>query len=299
MQLRRLRYFLAVAEWLNFHKAAKALGMSQPALTVQIQALEEYLGVRLFTRERQTVTLTHAGAVFKDEAQDLLRCVQNAVDMARRAQQGTTSRLRVGFISSLVTARVLSTIISLFAREFPSVALDLKNISTAEQMSLLERGVLDAAFLRLPVSASALLKVMPIYKEPMLLMLPARHALAQAQTLKLRDLAREPFVLYSRAQAPGYSDLVMEVMEKAGFSPIIVQETGELYTMISLVAAALGVALGPASMQQYDMPGVVFRYLDELPELELAVAIRKDDQRLECKGLATIASQAGASRKKT
>jgi len=295
MQLRRLRYFLAVAERLNFHKAAKALGMSQPALTAQVQALEENLGVHLFTREHNTISLTYAGAVFKDEVQDLLRCMQNAVDLARRAEQGTTGRLRVGFISSLVTAHVLSNIISMFASEFSSVDLDLKNISTTEQMSLLEQRVLDVAFLRLPVFASPVLKVIPIYKEPMVLMLPVQHALASLPVLKLQDLAREPFVLYSRARAPGYSDLIMAVIEKAGFSPIIVQETGELYTMVSLVAAAIGVALGPASMRQYNIPGVVFRYLDELPDLEVAVAIRKDDQRLECKRLAAIAAQAGTA----
>jgi len=215
--------------------------------------------------------------------------------MARGAEQGTTGRLRVGFISSLVTAHVLSSIIAMFAGEFPTVALDLKNISTTEQMSLLEQRVLDLAFVRLPVFVSPALKLSPIYAEPMVVLLPPRHALALQPHLTLQDLAREPFVVYSRARAPGYSDLIMAVMEKAGFSPLIAQEAGELYTMVSLVAAGMGVALGPASMRQYNMPGVVFRYLDGLPELEVAVAVRKDDQRLECKRLAAIAAQAGTA----
>lgn len=298
MQLRSLQYFLAVAERENFHRAAEALGLSQPALTMQVQTLEEDLGIQLFTRERQSVSLTYAGAVVQNEAQDLLKFLQDAVDLTKRAAQGVRQLLRVGFVSSLATTRLLPCIVSLFSKEYPDVALELKNISVTDQITLLRQGYLDIGFIRLPALLPSFLEIIPVYDEPMVLILPSHHRLAALQDLKLQDLAHDSFVLYSRAGAPGYYDFIMRTIANAGFSPIVTQEVGEMYTMVSLVAAGRGVALGPSSTRHYNMTNVDFRCLPKLPRIQLAVAARKDENRPEYKGLVDVAIRAGTALEK-
>ncbi len=231
MQLRTIEYFLAIAEHLSFHKAADALGLSQPALTMQLRSLEESLGVKLFVRNRQQVSLTFAGSIFRENAILLARRVRDAGLRTRRAARGFIETMHIGFISSFATSHLLSSLIGRFSKAHPEVALELKNRSTVQQLAMLAKQEIDIGFFRLPVAAPPAVRVVPIHWEPLVLYLPASHPLAEKKNPTLRDFASSPFILYARHSAPGYYDMVMKVMENAGLSPRIDQEVSEIYTI--------------------------------------------------------------------
>jgi len=289
MELRALRIFLAVADNLSFHRAAKQMGLSQPALTMQIQSLEDALGVQLFERSRQATALTYVGAIFRCEARDLVNRVQYAAERARRAAQGRVGLLRIGFISTAATANILSPLISNYRMAHPEIELSLKNVLTVDQVRMLEDGQLDVGFFRLPLIAPKCIEVASVHRESMVVLLPKHHPLAYKKDLKLNDLKRSPFVVYSRTHAPGYHDFILHIMNDAGFYPTIAQEVGEMYTLVSLVAAGFGVALAPISTYSYRLPGIVFRRISSLPWAEIGVGIHKDNHNQACRDLVDFA----------
>jgi len=276
MELRHLRSFLAVAEYLHFRRAAQTIHLSQPALSLQIRALEDELGVALFVRDRRKTLLTPAGQMFRDEAREMLQRSERAVSRARRAALGQVGILRVGFVSTAV-AILVPPIVKRFRELYPDVELELGNVLTADQIVRLRERRLDAGFLRLPVTAEEQLQITVLHQEPFILVLPVAHPLAKAQSLRLHDLRSANFVMYARRQAPGFHDRILGILNSSGVSPHVVQEASDIYSVVALVAAGLGVAVLPSSARLHQIRGVVTRKLPgKLPLSEIALAVHTD-----------------------
>jgi DNA-binding transcriptional LysR family regulator len=279
MELRHLRYFVAVAEELHFGRAAERLHMAQPPLSLQIQALERELGVRLFERTRRRVVLTEAGRLFLAEANATLAQAGRAVTVAQRSARGEMGRIEVGFTPGAPFNAFLPTIIRRYRDSFPAVDLVLRELNTSQQITALQEGKLDVGFVRPPLNLSAEdLRLITILHEPLVLALQEEHPLAKQRTIAIADLAGEPFIMYPREVAANLYDLIVALCRKAGFNPRVVQEARQMATIISLVSAGLGVSLVPVSLTQVHMHGVVYRNLPEPPPtLQLALAHRRND----------------------
>lgn len=274
MELRHLRYFLAVAEEANFTRAAARLGIGQPPLSQQIQALERELGTPLFRRTHAGAELTEAGEAFRVEVRRVLADVERAADTARRIARGEAGRLRLGFTASAAFNPRVPRLIRDFRRQWPQVQLVLEETNTAGLLDALRNGRLDAAFIRYTPSAlPAGLDLMRFPDEPMLIAVPAAHPLAQRERAPLRALAGEPFILFPRSFGSSLYDEILSVCRESGFSLQITQEAPQMSSIVNLVAAELGVSVVPASTAQMQLPGV--RYLPiegRVPLARLALA---------------------------
>jgi DNA-binding transcriptional LysR family regulator len=278
VELRHLRYFVAVAEELHFRRAAERLHVSQPPLSQQIRQLEAELGVTLFERNRRRVELTAAGAVLLGEARQVLAAVEHAVDLTRRAARGEAGALAVGFVGSAMYGR-LPDVVREFHAARPAVELRLREFSTGDALDALVEGRIDVGVVR-PGHAQVdgALDVTVVAREPVVAALPAGHALAGASRVDLADLAGEAFVLLSRREAPGLHGALTDAMAASHVAPAEVQEVSELRTVLGLVSAGVGVSLVPASVAGGERSGVVFRPLrGRAPGVELALAWRRGD----------------------
>lgn len=254
LELRHLRYFIAVAEELHFGRAARKLGITQPPLSLQIQRLEAELGIQLFERTNRRVQLTPAGKTLLEEGRHVVADFNSATDAARRTARGETGSLTVAFAASVMFLS-LPRIIRRFRAQFPNVRLELRELPTGPQIIALRNGELDIGFLREP-SRDAELTTETVMREGLLLALSKRHELASRKRLRLADVANEDFVLFPRDLAPGLYAHVLAVCAEAGVHPRIVQTSRELYTTVSLVEAGLGVTIIPASVRQMGWRGV-------------------------------------------
>ncbi|HYG67057.1 MAG TPA: LysR substrate-binding domain-containing protein [Anaeromyxobacteraceae bacterium] len=279
MELRHLRYFLAVADELHFGRAAARLGVAQPPLSHQIRQLERELGFELFVRTSRRVQLTDAGRAFRDEARAILARLGDATAAARRVAEGEAGALAVGFVAS-ATYALLPRLYRRFRERHPAVALTLTELSTAEQVVALRAGQIQVGLARLPVGSDAGLAIEPLVEEPLVVALPTGHPLASAPAVALAALAREPFVLFPRQPRPGWIDVVQNACAAAGFRPAVAQEALELSTAVTLVAAGIGVTLVPASAQALRLAGVVYRPLEApAPTTHLLALHRPDEPR--------------------
>jgi DNA-binding transcriptional LysR family regulator len=245
----------------------------QPALSRQIRALEEELGLRLFERDRRRVALTPAGAVFLEETRSLLDHVARAVDAAKRADRGELGSLRIGYVPAMVSTG-LPEMVRRFRERYPGVDVQLHEMTPALQVEALLREQVDVGFVRGPVHEPAL-ETQTVLEEPLVAALPSGHRLGRHKRLRLAMLAGEPFVLQARSSGPGSHDQILAVCRSAGFSPRIVQE-GSQAEVASLVASGAGVAIVPASLRAIRRAGVLYRPLHERPMTRLDVAWRKD-----------------------
>jgi DNA-binding transcriptional LysR family regulator len=279
MELRHLRYFVAVAEEGHVTRAAERLGIQQPPLSQQIQALERELDAQLFRRKPRGVELTPAGRALYDEARAILARTQEAVAATKRAAQGEAGRIGIGFTSSASFHPFVPRAIRAFREAHPLVALALEESGTTELVAALRAQAIDAAFVRSPVGQSDDLFVRPLFDEPMVAALPSGHALTASDTLPLAALAGETFILYRRPVGPGLHDAIIAACDRAGFSPKIGQEAPRMLSTLSLVAAGLGVTVVPASMSRLEAEGVVYRPIDPRTELTapLNLAYRRDE----------------------
>ena len=276
MELRHLRYFVAVAEELHFRRAAERLHMSQPPLSQQIRRLEEDVGATLLTRNQRRVELTAAGAAYYARARDILDAVEDAAREARRVQRGEVGRLDVGFVGSAVYS-IVPELLRAFRAAYPEVGLRLRELGTSEQLRRLEDGGLDVGFLRSPGGRPGL-TIETVLREPVVVALPDGHRLAAAAEVRVEELAGEPLVLMTRAGAPGLRDALAPVTEGLG-EEAIVQEVAEMQTVIGLVAAGVGISLVPDSVRALARSGVVYRPLDgEPPQVALSAAWRTGDE---------------------
>jgi len=280
MELRHLRYFLAVAEELHFHRAAARLHISQPPLSQQIRALERELGVTLLERNRRRVTLTAAGESFRDDARSLLAAVERASERARDVARGSIGRLSIGFVGSAMFSPTLPDILREFRTEHPDVELVLRELPTVAQLNALVRGELDIGVIRGPMAETEIdpqLELLTIQRENLIAALPSDHPLASRRRLRPESLRGETFVILERRDAPGLFASLASAMGEAGGVPDDVLEVAEMQTIIGLVGSGLGVSLVPASVGETDRPGVTFRPLaDRSPQIELALAWAKD-----------------------
>ena len=278
MELRHLRYFVAVAEELHFGHAATRLHISQPPLSHQIQDLERELGVALFLRSRRSVTLTEAGRLFLEEARHVLGDAQHAMDTAKKAARGEIGRLSVGFGPTPENG-LLNAVLSLFLARHPDVQLELHNLYTQEQVEGLAHRSIDVGFPLLPISNRAL-AVERIGVEPVRVVLPERHPLASQTRIALSDLRAESFVFVAREVGPGFYDLLQSSCGAAGFTPTVTHEARHVMTVLGFVAAGLGITLLPGAVSGACPAGVVFRPLHRAPVVEVGLAYRPDDVSL-------------------
>lgn len=258
MELRHLRYFLAVAEEGNVTRAAERLHISQPPLSQQLKDLERTLGVTLLHRSTQGVTLTAAGQAFLDEARHILQAAEQARHVAVRAAKGQTGTLRVGFTSSAAFNPVVPGTLREFRRQWPDVQVLLEETNTTRLTEGLLHHKLDAAFLRPAASELPELRVQRFKDERMKVVLPTSHALAHLKRIELRRLAQDPFVLFPRQVGLSLHDAIIGACQAAGFEPRLGQETPQLSSVINLVAAELGVSIVPASLTQIQVRGVTY-----------------------------------------
>jgi DNA-binding transcriptional LysR family regulator len=276
MELRHLRYFVAVAQELSFTRAAERLHISQPPLGQQIRDLERELGVVLFERTKRRVRLTDAGLAFLEPAERTLQQAESAAEAARRAGRGEVGSLSIGFISS-ASYDALPRVLGPYRERHPEVRLHLQQMATSAQVQALADRVLHAGLLgeRRP---EEWLEQEVVAREMLLAVLPAKHPLAAGDSIRLRQLAREPFVIHPRRAAPRNYDRIVALCQRAGFSPNIEQEALEMQTIAGLVAAGLGVSLLPASVRHLDIPGVVFLDIeDDVEPSEIIATWRRDD----------------------
>jgi DNA-binding transcriptional LysR family regulator len=276
MELRHLRYFITVAEELHFGRAAQRLHIAQPPLSQQIRQLEEELGVVLFHRTKRSVQLTDAGQVFLEEAKQVLIQAAQAVQAAQRASRGEIGQLVVSFVSS-AAYNVLPKILQAFRARFPEVNLALHELTTDKQLQGLRDGWIDVGFLRPPIEDDTL-SLATIFKESLVVALPEIHPLSRQPQVPLKALINEFFILFPRPLGPKLYDQIVGLCQQAGFSPNVVQEAIQMQTIVSLVAAEIGIALVPASVQNLQRRGVIYKAIQEAtPKAEIAVIWRSND----------------------
>jgi len=281
---------VAVAEELHFRRAAARLHMSQPPLSQQIRLLEEELGCRLLVRTRRRVELTPAGEAFLRDARIVLADLDAAVATARRIDAGQTGRLRISFVGSALVS-LLPGIVQRFRDARPDVEVQLRERSTVEQVDALAGGAVDVGLLPLPIDETGL-RVEALMRERMIAALPAGHPLARLRRISLARLAHEPFVLFPRAQAPGFHDRIITSLTATGSPPRVVQEAAEMQTIVGLVATGIGVSLVPASVEHLALQGVAYRPVTGGPSVDLAAVTRADEESPVVAAFLAIAREA-------
>jgi DNA-binding transcriptional LysR family regulator len=295
VELRHLRYFVAVAEELHFGRAAERLGIRQPPLSQQIKVLEADLGVPLFERDSRRVRLTAAGEALYPAACDLLGAARRAELTTRRAGRGEVGELTLGFVGSAAN-ELLPRAVRDFRRRYPEVTLRLRELTTMQQVHALRDGLLDIGLLRppLPETETAGLVVEPVGAERLVAVLPDDHRLARQRFVAAADLAEEPFVLFPRALGPGLHDFILGYCADAGFTPVVEQEAVQMQTIVALVAAGLGVSFVPSSVRHTSRPGAVFRSLrPETRVVHLALARRTDTTSQVVRNFVSAVSRSG------
>ncbi len=279
MELRHLRYFLAVSDEGNFTRAAAKLGIAQPPLSQQIRSLEDELGVQLFHRVPHGAELTVAGAAFLQEARLAVAAAERAKIAAARAHRGETGRLLLGFTPSAAFNPLISSTVDAFHDRWPAVNLSLDELNTTLLYQRLARGDLDAAFVRPAADVPEGIHLRLLPDEPMVIALPANHRLAAAgegAKLHLREIARERFILFPREIGPSLRDEIFAACRACGFTPDAVQEAQRVTSTVNLVAAHLGVSVVPASITQIRLPGVIYREIEgPAPVARLALGTAK------------------------
>ena len=252
IELRHLRYFIAVAEELHFGHAAARLNISQPPLSQQIQILEQQIGARLLARTNRSVSLTPAGRQFLADSRQILSQVEEAAARAARLHQGETGELRIGFTSSAPFIKAVSDTLSSFRQHYPDVHIQTREINTREQIAPLNDGGRELGLMRNTLLPETLAWEV-ILREPLLAMIHRDHPLAARSGVSLVELAREPFVFFDPHVGTGLYDDILGLLRRYNLTPTITQEVGEAMTIVGLVAAGLGVSILPASFRRVQL----------------------------------------------
>lgn len=282
MELRHLRYFIAVAEEGHITRAAERLGMQQPPLSQQIKALERELDAQLFHRKARGVELTDAGRALLSDARAMFAHLDRAVETAKRTARGEQGRIRVGLSPTGPFHPFVPRVIRAFRDNYPLVSLTLVESLSKDLIDRIRKGQIDAAVLRTNVPDPQDLAIHPLLIEPMAVALPREHPQAHRSdrsALQLKALAGETFIVYGRQEGPGLYDATVAACLRAGFTPRLGQEAPSVTATLSLVATGLGIALVPASLQRMTMDGVIYRPLKEpfTPKAVLNLASRRGE----------------------
>lgn len=277
IDLRQFRYFIAVAEELHFGRAAARLHIVQPALSMQIKALEKHLGAELLTRTRQGVALTPVGTSFLREARRAVAQAERAEAVGRKAAGGEIGLLRVGLVGSAPFSGLLSRVIASFLNSFPDVEMQLVELTSDEQVERLRDDVLDVGFLRLPLISGANFEVVRLGQERMMVALQSSHSLAGQKVIAPSALRSEKFIMAGGRANAGLSAVVRRICEKSGFIPDVTQTVSQITTAITLVEAGLGVAFVPESFAAMQIGTIVYRHLrgvEDVSEIGLVAMAR-------------------------
>jgi len=280
MELRHLRYFVAVAHEGHVTRAAEKLHIQQPPLSQQIRALEREIDAVLFVRHPRGVSLTDAGRSFLTDAEAILAQAEHAKMRARRTARGEVGRIAVGFTTSAPFHPLVARAIREFRVSRPDVSFVLEETGSAELLAGLREERLDIAFIRSGLADPQGLAVHALLQEDMVAALPSRHRLVRRPRLTLKDLAEEIFILYRRPDGRGLYDVIISACTEAGFSPHVGQEAPRIVSTLNLVAAGLGITIVPASLSRLPLEGVTYRPLTGLPAIKvpLNLACRSDER---------------------
>jgi DNA-binding transcriptional LysR family regulator len=278
MELRHLRYFFAVAEELNFTRAAKRLGISQPPLSMQIRQLEKEMGTPLFHRRARGIELTSTGKLLLEEARLILKHVDRAKTDVRRRGRGETGQINLGSVGGTYFHPLIPAIIREYRMHFPDVVLFPQASSTSLLVARLRCGQVDIAFIRPPLSDDEGVVIEPLVDEPAVMVLPAGHPLSRSISAPLGAFAKETFVLFPRELNPGNYDSFIAACHRAGFSPKLGQEAPQIVSTIPLVAAGLGVSIVPRSTSRILADSVIYLPIEgDAPRALIGLAHRRDD----------------------
>jgi DNA-binding transcriptional LysR family regulator len=278
MEFRNLKYFVVVAEERHFTRAAERLGMAQPPLSQQIRKLEREIGAQLFRRLTRGVELTDAGRILYEDASRILDQVEQARSRVLSAARGQTGHIRVGFASSVVFHPVIAEIVRAYRDVHPDVRLSPSesNVSALIEDLMAER--IDLAIIRQTSQESDRVKVEALFDEDMLIVLPPQHALSTAPSISLSEIAEEMLIMFPRAIAPVLYDEIISACQRAGFSPQLGQESAQITSAVSMVAAGFGVSIVPHSIRQVAATGVTYHAIEGLqPKAQVVIAYRSTE----------------------
>jgi DNA-binding transcriptional LysR family regulator len=280
IELRQLRYFVAVAEEMHFGRAAVRLHMTQPPLSQTIQSLEASLGTPLFHRTQRSVSLTPAGLALLPEARRILLQAESLPDIARRAAAGESGRLSLAFVST-ADYSILPPFLREFRERYPQVQIDLREATTDVQLEELIQGRIDVGLLipPLPDKTKTDLEYAPVLSEPLILAAPkGLKALRGKNVVALKTLSDMPLIIFPRRIAPAFHDAILTCFHDAGLTPRIGQEAIQMQTIVGLVSAGMGIALVPQSVSNLNRPGVEYKPLTgKTPLVETGLAWRRDN----------------------
>jgi len=262
IELRHLRYFIAIAEELHFGRAAQRLNISQPPLSQQIQVLEREIGAKLFARTNRSVRLTAAGQQFLLDVRAILQSVAQAADKAARLHRGDEGELRIGFTSSSPFISVVSDALFTFRQRFPAVHLQMQELNTRQQLAPLIDGRLDLGVMRNTLLPDTLEHEL-LFEEPLYVLMHRQHPLAGRETISVQEIAKEPFVFFDPQVGTALYSEIFSLLERYQIQPHIAQEVGEVMTIIALVSTGLGISILPASLHRVQLADVVWIPLQE------------------------------------
>ena len=297
MELRHLRYFVAVAEELSFTRAAARLRTAQPSLSQQIRQLEKSVGVKLLDRNRQHVALTHAGRIFLQQAKDILARVEHAGRLAQQAADGRAGELSVGTFPS-ADVRILPSLRPLVAEHMPELRLILHSKYAVEPLAGLQSGALDVAFVRGPLEADGL-EAVELAHEKLVIVIPSHHPLARRKAIPVKSLDDLPCITIERRLSPALHDAAANLYREARIRLHAVSRADNVLGHLNLVQEGLGFALLPDSIIALLPPGVTFRPLecDPAPTVSILVAWKADNDSRLVRGLIDLARRCGDASK--
>jgi DNA-binding transcriptional LysR family regulator len=279
VELRHIRYFIAVAEYLNFHKAADRLHIAQPPLSRQIRQLEESLGVELFDRDQRRVELTKAGHAFLEEARKLMAQAGHAAEAARQAQRGESGIIKVGIASGL--GSVVSRVVFAFRKRWPDIEVECRDIFSNFQSHSLSRREIDVGFLRPPLDHIALDREL-LYEEEFVVIVPKTHRLAKRRALRMHDIAEEPLILFDRNLSSGLYDKILGLYSRNGLTPRLLPRHVEAHEEAGAIMVGSGKAIfmGAGAIVNRTVAGIQLasiRLNEPEAKIEVYAAWRKDD----------------------
>lgn len=290
MELRHLRYFLALAEELSFTRAAERVGIAQPPFSQQIQALEQEMGVRLVDRTPRRVVLTEAGTVFAERVRFILSRIAEALVVAQQVGRGMSGHVCVGFTESGCFHPAVTRTLLEFRQAYPALHVTLQENSSTNLVAMIREGTVDAAFIRPPFEVDDVMAYTPLLQEKMVVAVPKGHRLASRKTTPLASLSDEAFVFYHRSVRPGLTDAVIAACERAGFRPRLSQEAPQLTSTLNLVAAGLGVSIVPESLRHLRTNDIAYlRLTGDAPQAALGLASRVDERSAAVRNFIAVA----------
>jgi DNA-binding transcriptional LysR family regulator len=274
MDIRKMRYFIMVAEELNFSRAAERLKMAQPPLSQEIRKLEEELGVQLFHRTKRMVELTDAGKIFLEGSHQTLFQLEKTIKETQLAAKGQIGNLIIGFVDS---TEIVIEVLSNFRKRFPEIHLILHEMTTEQQLKALYEKQIHIGFIRSKQNNEILFSEV-CSEESLRLVLHQDHPFASLPEIPIHLLIGEPFILFPRHFGPNFYDLIISYFWDHGVSLNVVQEAIQMQTIVNLVATGMGISVVPSSVERYKRPGVIYKKIQETtPKINLYVGWRQDE----------------------